>query len=129
MLGELDGESVVIADLEAGVGTLSRLPAGGADVLVVVVEPTLKSIEVGRRILALAAQRHPETRVTVIGNKVTDEVDADRIKTAFGAATVMVPEDPGILRADRDGLSPVDASPDSDGTRALVELADNVLGR
>lgn len=123
LLGELNGDSVVIADLEAGVGTLSRLPEGGADMLIVVVEPTLKSIEVGQRIVALASRRHPGSKLILVGNRVGDPSDAERIRAAFEIEPVVVPDDPGIAEADRHGLSPLDASPQSAGTRALVGLA------
>ena len=50
LLNELDGEDrAVVCDLEAGVGTLTKMNDGAVDVVLVVVNPTAKSIEVGRR--------------------------------------------------------------------------------
>ncbi len=40
---------MVVADFEAGVGTLTRLSEQRVDTVVVVVEPTPKSVEVGQR--------------------------------------------------------------------------------
>ena len=58
MLGELEGNGrIVICDLEAGVGAVVR--AGSADVVLVVSEPSAKSIEVARRAAELAATKMP----------------------------------------------------------------------
>lgn len=40
----------------------------------------------------------------------------------------MIPEDPMIARADRDGLAPIDLDEDSPGVTALVALADRLAG-
>ena len=58
LLGQLDGNGqVVVADFEAGLGTVSRMDAGDVDVLLLVVEPTQKSIQVGLRALAIIDER------------------------------------------------------------------------
>ncbi len=68
MLGELEAErSIVIGDLEAGVGTLLRLQPGQADLVIVVAQPTAKAIEVARRAVEIASSR---ARVLLIANRV-----------------------------------------------------------
>ena len=50
LLGQLESDDrIVIADMEAGAGTLTRMQAGSLDVAVLVVEPSTKSIDVPRR--------------------------------------------------------------------------------
>ena len=51
LLGSVDfpEEDVVVADFEAGVGTLTRLGEEHVDTVVIVVEATPKSLEVGQR--------------------------------------------------------------------------------
>ncbi|MDQ3319191.1 MAG: hypothetical protein M3515_02905, partial [Actinomycetota bacterium] len=39
---------------------------------------------------------------------------------------VVVPEEPGIAGADREGAAPLDAAPGSAGVRALVALAERL---
>jgi len=112
---------MVIADLEAGVGTLSRIKDGSIDLLLVVTEPTVKSMEVARRAVDLA--RSKRSRVIVVGNKVVDDADRIRLQTAFGPDLHLVPDDPAIREADRDGLAPIDTAPDSPGVRAISDLA------
>ena len=107
--------------MEAGVGTLLRLQPGQADVVLVVAEPSAKSIDVARRAAEIASGR---ARVVAIANKVRDERDLDGIRAALGEyELVAVPDDAGIAGADRDGVAPIDVAPDAPGVRALSGLA------
>ncbi|HWE13657.1 MAG TPA: P-loop NTPase [Solirubrobacteraceae bacterium] len=129
LLGELEqDERIVICDLEAGLGTLMRLEHGQADVLVVVAQPTAKSIEVARQVLALAAKL--EVRVIVVANRVRDGADLEAITAVLGDEheLVVVPDEPVIGEADRDGRAAMDVDPDAPGVRALVDLADRITG-
>lgn len=129
LLGELEQENrIVVGDLEAGVGTLLRLQQGQADVVVVVVQPTAKSIDVARRAIELATDRAP--RVVVVANRVRDDADLAAIGAGLGdpQELVVVPDDPAIAEADRDGRAAIDVDPDAPGVRALVDLADRLAG-
>ena len=122
----MEGEGrIVIADLEAGLGTLLRLEPGQADLIVVVAQPTVKSLDVAARALRVAAGRTP---VIVVANRVRDEDDVALIRESLGREheLVEVPEDEVIARADRDGTAPIDASGRSDGVGAIVALAERV---
>jgi CO dehydrogenase maturation factor len=122
LLGELaESGRLVIADLEAGVGTLTRIKQGHIDQLVVVAEPTVKSIEVARRAIDNATAAG--TKVIVVGNRVNGPEDVELLRQALGSDLVIVPEDPAISAADRDGLAPIDAAAGSPGVMALVGLA------
>ncbi len=119
-----DESTTIVADLEAGIGTLTRLEPEAVDATVVVVEPTLRSIDVARRAVAVAEEQR-QGRIVVVANKVGDEHDRARISGAFGGRVVaMIPEDPAIDGADRLGLSPVDHEPLSPAVTALENLAD-----
>lgn len=128
LLGNVDAEGiVVIADLEAGIGTLTRLSPDVIDAVVIVVESTPRSIEVGVRAAALAVERGFE-QLVVVANRVRGEQDIGQIKASFpGAHVVIVPDDLAIVEADRFGLAPLDRSPDAPAVRALVELAEGLL--
>ncbi len=118
---------VVVADLEAGVGTLTRLGEAGVDVVLVVVEPTPKSVEVGSRAVALAADRSLG-RVIVVASRVRTEDDLAMVRKAFPDHQVIaIPDDPAIVAADRNGVAPLDSAPDAPGVQALAGLADQVL--
>lgn len=124
MLGSVITDQIVIADLEAGIGTLTRLADQTIDAVVVVVEPTPRSIEVGVRALDLAAERGIG-HVVVVANRVHDEEDRQRITDAFGDVDdiVIIPDDPAIVTAERQGQAPLDTAPDSPAVTALVSLA------
>lgn len=112
-----------MADLEAGIGTLTRLDERGVDAVVVIVEPTPKSLEVGKRAVAVARERSIE-RVVVVANRVQGDQDAERVRAAFpGEELVTVPHDDAIVAADRHGSAPLDVAPDAPAVRALVDLA------
>lgn len=118
---------VVIADLEAGIGTLSRLGDRKVDAVVLVVEPTPKSIEVATRAAALAREKSLGWLV-VVANRVGDVGDLAAVRAAFPDDRVVgVPDDPAIVEADRQGLAPLDLSPGAPAVRALAELADTLL--
>ncbi|HWH30833.1 MAG TPA: hypothetical protein VNU26_18070 [Mycobacteriales bacterium] len=133
MLGQLERPGrVVVADFEAGLGTvlrLSRDPGSPVrvDVVVVVVEATRSSIDVGRRAVE-AVTAGGLGRVVVTGNRIDGADDAARVRQAFpGLQPVIVPHEPAVVAAERQGRAPLDAAPDSPGVRALVGLAERVL--
>ncbi|MBA2573426.1 MAG: hypothetical protein M3423_01435 [Actinomycetota bacterium] len=129
MLGQLARPgTIVVADFEAGLGTVMRLDGRPVDVVVVVVEPTAKSLEVGRRAADLVRESGLG-RLVISANRVRDEDDAARVAAAFpGLDLLLVPDDPAILAAERSGVAPLDAAPEAPGVRALVSLAKGLLG-
>ncbi len=128
MLGSSDYSGVtVIADLEAGIGTMTRLADRAVDAVIVVVEPTTKSIDVGRRVCALARERSVD-RIVVVANRITGDEDLRRLEEAFPTEHVVpVPHDRAIVDADRRGQAPVDFAPDAPAVRALVSLAEGLI--
>ncbi len=128
MLGSIESEGrTVIADFEAGVGTLTRLKDGGVDVVLVVVEPTPKSLEVGRRAAGIARER-ALARLVVVANRIRNDDDLAAVRAIFpDEEIVAVPDDPAIVEADRAGVAPLDLAPDAPAVRALVELAGRLL--
>ncbi len=128
MLGQLDSaDGAVVADFEAGLGTVIRMGDRPVDVVVLVTEPTVKSLEVASRAADLVRD-HKLGRLVVTANRVRDDADVARVQAAFpDVDVVMVPDEPAIVAAERRGEAPLDAAPDSPGVRALVGLADRLL--
>ncbi len=119
---------MVVADFEAGVGTLTRLSDQRVDTVVVVVEPTPKSIEVGVRAVELARER-AVARLVIVANRVRSDADLEVVRAAFPDCEVVpVPDDPKIVEADRKGVAPIDLAPDAPAVRALIGLAENLAG-
>lgn len=124
MLGSADlPGTTVVADLEAGIGTLTRLGSDAVDVVLVVVEPTPKSLDVGARAAALARDKGVGT-VIVVANRVRDDADDQRLVDAFGdTEIVIVPDDPAIVAAERSCDAPMDTAPDAPAVVVLSDLA------
>ncbi len=125
MLGQLeaDGGTVVIADMEAGTGTLTRMPEASLDLVLLVTEPSQKSIEVSRRAAEIVNERSIGPCL-VVANRVRDAADHELIRTGTSAAEVHVlPEDENVARAERDGRAVVDLAPAAPAVLAAGELA------
>lgn len=131
MLGQLEntGSRVVIADMEAGTGTLSRMPEGSLDLVLLVTEPSAKSIEVARRALATIEERKIGPSL-VIANRVRDEADVELVRSGLGREGLReVPEDPAVMRAERDGAAVIDQAPGAAAVAAIRGLAADIASR
>jgi CO dehydrogenase maturation factor len=123
-----ESDTVIVADLEAGIGTLTRLPEASVQSTLVIVEPTPRSIDVGQRAVLVATERQ-QGRITVVANKVANEADDARVRDAFaGHDVVTVPEDRVMVIADRQGSSPIDVDQDALAVKAIGEIAMHLLG-
>jgi CO dehydrogenase maturation factor len=124
LLREMEGGGrTVLGDLEAGIGVLARMEVGSLDLVLVVANPTPKSIEVARR--AVEAARARDIKVLVVANRVSGDEDLERIAAVLGdEEIVVVPDDPAIARADAEGLAPIDLDDASPGVRAIVQISE-----
>lgn len=132
LLGEAleDRAEVTIVDMEAGLEHLSR--SGGtlahADVLLVVMEPSRKSVVTAARTIALAEELGI-ARVYGLGNKARDEDDIAFFHSACGAEGVplagVLPYTGDIREADRTGAAVVDLAAE-EVRRAVDEVIDRL---
>lgn len=123
-----ESNTVIVADLEAGIGTLTRLPESSVQSTLVIVEPTPRSIDVGQRAVLVATERN-QGHITIVANKVASQEDGARIRDAFaGHDVVSVPEDRVMVTADRQGSSPIDVDQNAPAVRAIGEIAAHILG-
>lgn len=129
LLDQLDTPGrVVIADLEAGIETLTRVEPGALDVVVIVTEPTVRSLEVAERALGLAATR-AAGGVHLVANRIESPDDLAAVRGRFpGVGITMVPDDDQVTAADREGVALYDLAPDCAAVTALVTLAEDLAG-
>ncbi len=114
----------MICDLEAGVGTLLRLQPGQTDLVVVVANPMAKSIDVARRALEIADGL---AEVVLVANRVRGAEDVEAIADALGRRPqIVVPEDPVVADADREGEAPIDADANAPAVVAIEALAERL---
>jgi CO dehydrogenase maturation factor len=97
-------DDVLILDMYAGVEHLGRATVDFVDAMVIVVEPTTRSLGTAAQIKKLA-EDIGLTRIWLVGNRIRNDDDS-----AFVAAESMgmpvlgyLPEDPGVVDADRAG--------------------------
>lgn len=115
----------MIADMEAGIGIFTRMKEGAFDLGVIVTDSSKKAIEVARRARDLISQEKLGP-IVIVANKVRDERDIELIVEGLSipsADLVVVPEDDVVARADRDGISPLDAGAESPAVRAIQKFA------
>ena len=125
---------VTLVDMEAGLEHLSR--SGGtlayADVLLVVMEPSRKSILTAGRTMVLAAELGL-TRVYGVGNKAQLPDDAEFFTTVAAEYNVplagIVPEDADVIEADRSGtpLAPGKGEPVRRAVESVIDFVDRAL--
>jgi CO dehydrogenase nickel-insertion accessory protein CooC1 len=125
LLGELEGDGrIVICDMEAGLGTLSRAAPGQIDLVIVVAEPSVKSIDIARRASQIAVSR---ARVIVVANRVREQQDYTLMHDSLSEhELIAIPEESAIALAEREGQAPIDRDPDSPGVAALIGLAERI---
>ena len=94
--------------------------------MLVVANPTAKALEVARRAVDLATDL---AEVIVLANRVRDDSDIELMRGVLGdRELVVIPEDPVIVAADRQGSAPIDLDAGGPGVAALVRLADRLAG-
>jgi CO dehydrogenase maturation factor len=84
----LQRQELVIVDLAAGVEFMGRASVQGIDALVVVVEPGARSIETANNLSKMAIQLGIKN-IAAIGNKITDTVEVDAIKSQLKDITLL----------------------------------------
>ena len=118
----------VVGDLPGGTRQAFTGWGNWANTVVVVVEPTAKSLLSGRR-LARMADLDPENpkRVVAVASKVREPDDVDMIAKGTGLEVVgSVPWDEALAEAERRQLAPIDFAPDSPAVRAVESLVERL---
>jgi CO dehydrogenase maturation factor len=105
-------DEVVLLDFYAGVEHLGRATADSVDAMLVLAEPTLRSLATAAQIRDLARDIHLE-RLFLIGTKTADDSDREFIATRSPGLPLLgfLPLDPQVREADRLGRPAHDLSP------------------
>ena len=94
-------DDVLLFDMYAGVEHLGRATVDFVDAMVVVVEPTRRSLGTAAQIVKLA-EDIGVTRISLVGNRIRNDEDAGFLATESMALPVLghLPDDPGVIDAD-----------------------------
>ena len=125
----LKKDEMVILDMEAGVEHLGRKTAEAVDVMIIVVEPGLKSLETAERIKRLANDIGINKILSVV-NKVSNPEEEEFVKNKLGELGVevigIIPRDPVVIMADMEGKALVDY-PESIALKSIERISTKIL--
>jgi len=120
----------VVIDLAAGPRQAYFGWGGGARTVLVVVEPSMKSIFTAQRLLKLGDKRK-KIQLLGIANKISTtkqrkmvESNLERLGIPYWAE---VPADADLAAAEREGLAVVDTAPRSKAVKAVEKIAERLL--
>jgi CO dehydrogenase maturation factor len=104
---------LVLLDMYAGVEHLGRATADAVDAMIVVVEPTARSLGTAAQIKKLAEDLKL-ARLYLVGSKVQGDSDRDFITQGSPGLPVLgfLPDDPHVREADRQGIAVYDGAPE-----------------
>ena len=118
-------DEVVIVDFEAGLEHLGRGTAKGIDVMLVVTEPSQKSLDLCAKIITLS-KKLGIINIYLIANKIVDKSQLDVIYKKIKDWNVplfhSIPYDKEIGNADLNGSSPIDYNSNSEALVSIKSL-------
>ncbi|MFX1445929.1 MAG: AAA family ATPase [Promethearchaeota archaeon] len=118
-------DEVIIVDFEAGLEHLGRGTAKGIDVMLVITEPSQKSLDLCSKIIKLS-KRLGVINVYLVANKVYDDSQLNVIYKTIENWDVplyhTIPYDPEIINADLNGKSPIDFNSNSKAIASIKSL-------
>ncbi len=125
----LADEHHVVVDMEAGIEHLGRGTARYADLLLIIVEPTVPGIMTAKRIGALADQLG--LRQAIVANKVRNGAEQRFVVDSLSGFEILqiVPHDECVIDAQMKGKALIDAHPESKAVSAIEGLAEKLVGK
>ncbi len=119
----LQRNEVILLDMYAGVEHLGRATAAAVDAMLIVVEPTKRSLTTAEQIKSLAEDIKLKN-LYIVGSKVQGEEDRAFIESNSPGLPVIghLPHDPHVRQADRDGAALYDLAPEmAKATQAIMQ--------
>ena len=118
-------DEVILMDMYAGVEHLGRATADAVDAMLIVVEPTARSLATAAQIKSLAEDLKL-SRLYLVGSKVRDQDDRSFIEQGSPDLPVVghLPDDPHVRQADREGASAYHLAPEL--AQAARTIADRI---
>ena len=123
-------KEVIIMDMEAGLEHFGRGTARQMDVMLVIVEPRMKSIDTACRIVKLAKDVEIKT-VVAVGNKINSPYEKqfldEKMRQLGLNVAAYVPYDPSVVEADMRGVSLIDYDENSIAIKEIINLKKYLL--
>ena len=116
---------VIVVDFEAGLEHLGRGTAKGIDIMLVITEPSQKSLDLCSKIINLS-KKLGVINIFLIANKIIDDSQIDAIHNRINEWEVplyhTIPFDSDVGKADLNGISPIDFNSNSEAMDSLKNL-------
>ena len=121
-------DEIVIMDLEAGVEHLGRGTAENVDVMIVVIEPGMRSIETAIQIKSMAQDIGVKKIKAVLNKSRGDDVNiiSDVLNKNGLELAGVLPFSTEFMEADLKGVSPLDYSPESEIIENVKKIMRNI---
>ncbi|NHJ24157.1 MAG: hypothetical protein EAX89_06260 [Candidatus Lokiarchaeota archaeon] len=118
-------DEVVIVDFEAGLEHLGRGTAKGIDVMLVITEPSQKSLDLCSKIIKLS-KKLGIINIYLVANKIIDDsqlsIIYEKIKSWNVPLYHSIPYDKEVGNADLSGSSPIDHNSNSEAMVSIMSL-------
>lgn len=118
-------DEIIIVDFEAGLEHLGRGTAKGIDVMLVITEPSQKSLDLCSKIISLS-KKLGVINIYLIANKVMDDTQINTIRKIINNWEIplyhIVPFDSEVGKADLNGISPLDFNSNSEAVNSITIL-------
>jgi len=122
----LGHKDIAILDMGAGLEHLGRGTAKGVDLMLCIVEPTIKAFDVASRVVRLSKDLEIK-EVWGVVNKLVKDRDESFVKQKSAEVGIkmveFIPYDESIVEAERKGISPIDLNPDGEAVKAIGRLS------
>jgi CO dehydrogenase maturation factor len=122
-------DEIAVVDMEAGVEHLGRGTVEYVDAMLVVTEPSMRSLETARRISVLSEQIGIK-RIFLVGNRVMgeeSEIIDEYSKRIHVPLLGLIPYDDNLRALDVQSKKTLGASPTSPGLEAVKRLGETLL--
>jgi CO dehydrogenase maturation factor len=126
----VERDEAVVMDMEAGVEHMGRGTARHVDIMLIVADPSLKSMETAKKIYGLATEAGIK-KAFIIGNKIRNSSESELIQRFASDNKIpildFVPYDEQILKADMQGETPLKYTEGPVGIATIRKIGEKLL--
>jgi len=123
-------KEVVVTDMEAGVEHMGRGTAKHVDIMLIVTDSSMKSMETARKLYGLTKDLGIK-RAFIVGNKLAKSEEGKLIENFTSKNGMpllgLIPYDEQILKADMKGETPLKYAQASKGVAAIQKIGEKLL--